>query len=116
MGFDVESVDALINPASTRDEYKIIIEEPPSEPRFGLDTVTDYNALTLPTYNDLSWSLLENENPDHLIIAKEKDLEQNAQLAVEAIWGRNSAHMALATYQKPYRRVFYATDLLGGKL
>jgi hypothetical protein len=111
LGFDVPDLEALTAPDGG---YKIIFEEPPGEPRFGLDTVSQYSAKQLPTYNDLAWNQIVPSDAAHLAIAPQTALASNSKLRKEARWGLNAAHMALATYQRPFRRVFWARDLLGG--
>jgi hypothetical protein len=110
LGFDVPDLKDL---TSADSEYKIIFEEPPGEPRFGLDAVSDHSAQTLSTYNDLAWNQIEPVDATYLRIADQAALSSNTMLRKEARWGLNAAHMALATYQRPYRRVFWARDLLG---
>jgi hypothetical protein len=108
-GFDVEEVDDVVAPNS---EWLIIIEEPAFEPRFGLDLASDGTPLR--SYSELSWEHLQAQTGPHLAIAPETGLARNRRLAREATWGLNGAHMAFATYQKPFRRLFRAVDLLGG--
>jgi hypothetical protein len=109
-GFDVKRVEDLVDPHS---EWVIIIEEPAFEPRFGLDLDSDGSSLT--SYAELSWEHLEAQTGPYLAIAPETGLAKNSSLAKEATWGLNGAHMAYATYQKPFRRLFRAVDLLGGR-
>ncbi|MGB5757617.1 MAG: hypothetical protein WBM50_11945 [Acidimicrobiales bacterium] len=114
IGFDVEHAEDVTNPPGRRQEYQVIIEEQPSEPRFGLDS-TDKPVFPLATYDELSWQhLLHQGSSVHLQVAVERELTNSAALAAEATWGLNGAHTARATYQKPFRRVFWATDLIGG--
>jgi hypothetical protein len=108
-GFDVPDVDVVVDPGS---EWVVIIEEPAFEPRFGLDLDSDGSRLR--SYSELSWEHLEAQTGPYLAIAPEAGLASNTDLAKEATWGLNGAHMAFATYQKPFRRLFRAVDLLGG--
>jgi hypothetical protein len=108
-GFDVPDVKLVTAPGSG---WIVIIEEPAFEPRFGLDLASDGQRLT--TYAELSWDHLVAQTGPHLAIAPETALAADPVLQAEASWGLNSAHMALATFQQPFRRLFLAVDLLGG--
>lgn len=104
-GFDVLESDVITAPDS---DWAIVIEEPSFEPRFGLDAERGSGALT--TYSELAWGDLAGQTTDHLTIAGQSFANLNA----EAVWGRNSAHMAVATHQKPFRMYFRAVDIIGG--
>lgn len=114
VGFDVDSVEAVTQPATPDDEYQVIIEELPSEPRFGLDTV-DGTPPPLTGFDELSWQHLRYQpaGATHLAVAAEEWLADVTALGAEAQWGLNSAHLARATFQRPFRRVFDVTDLIG---
>jgi hypothetical protein len=84
-------------------EHYVVLEERVVAPRFGLD-LTRRGPLT--TWSELSWT--DVADPDHVRVDS---------LPVRTIdgvtWGRNAAHMAAATYQQPYRRLYPATRLVG---
>lgn len=107
-GFDVPK-DEVTAPDS---EWVVIIEEPPQEPRFGLDTGPSTGQLK--SYSELSWSALENHEGPMLALESGDHFEGNGDLKTEATWGLNGAHMALATHQKPFRLRMRVVDLLGG--
>lgn len=107
-GFDVDK-DAVTAPDST---WQVIIEEPPQEPRFGLDTGPPVAPLT--TYSELTWGDLKDRKGPNLSLQDGAHLKNNSALQTEATWGLNGAHMALATLQKPFRLRMRVVDLLGG--
>jgi predicted nuclease with TOPRIM domain len=103
--------------------WYFVIEEPPTDVRFGLDegegvhrpvdavttwanvtwedTVNDANALTAMTYLSVSGRLATESKP----------LTGDAN-AIAVEWGRNSAHLALITRQQPVRMVLHASTWL----
>jgi hypothetical protein len=109
VGFDVESASAVTAPGS---RWKVVIEEQPSEPRFGLDT--DPTPADLADWSDLAWEHLNAQADDapHLIVGA-AGFPSNHQAPGEATWGLNSAHMARVTYQAPFRMTFRVVDLVG---
>jgi hypothetical protein len=109
MAFDVADTDAV---TAAKSEWRVVIEEQPTEPRFGLDTIAPGDEVPeLTSWNDLSWDHLDGQHGVHLVIggALPADLTLDG-----ATWGLNSAHMARATYQAPYRLTFRVVDLIGG--
>jgi hypothetical protein len=109
MAFDVADADAV---TAAESEWRVVIEEQPTEPRFGLDTIAAGDDLPeLTSWNDLSWDHLDGQNGAHLVIGGA--LPAGTTLD-RATWGLNSAHMARATYQAPHRLTFHVVDLIGG--
>jgi hypothetical protein len=95
-GFDLP-VDAVIGASSTGASrvssagYYIVIQEQPTEPRFGLDVGT------------------APANATHLQVSA----GQPAGTAQNGfVWGRNSAHMAAITRQQPVRILIHASQLM----
>jgi hypothetical protein len=107
MAFDVVDPDPVTAPES---EWQIVIEEQPTEPRFGLDTIATDDGLP-DLWNDLSWDHLDNQSGAHLVVG---DALPAGTTLDGATWGLNSAHMARATYQPPFRFTFPVVDLIGG--
>lgn len=107
-GFDVPK-DEVTAPDS---EWVVIIEEPPQEPRFGLDTGPHQGRLD--SYSELAWEALKNHEGPMLSLSSGSHFNANKALTDEATWGLNGAHMAFATHQKPFRLRMRVVDLLGG--
>ncbi|WP_017302043.1 hypothetical protein [Nodosilinea nodulosa] len=113
IGFDLTPAEMLANLG-----WYIVLQQQPSEPRFGLDmaSFTTDGAADIPalaTWDDLSWAHLA---PDAAA------LEQLSHVAVGAVqlqpavakglWGRNAAHMAYITKQRPVRVAVHASELI----
>lgn len=91
-----------------------VLQEQPTEPRFGLDVATAYGG-TPQHWRDLSWGHLA---PD------EEALKQIGYVPIDGLlkqvvldnvaWGRNSAQMASITRQRPFRVAIHARTWLSG--
>jgi hypothetical protein len=125
-GFDLRFQDALTG-GSGNAGYFFVIQEHPTEPRFGLVEAadpSDPNAVNLPgkspaTWRDLSWAHLCNNQAelDALTYAP-ADLTHLAQPITPTVdpsppaWGTNSADMAAVSLRDPVRLAIYAPPLL----
>lgn len=82
-----------MHPADPNDAgWFFIIQEQPTEPRFGFDTDVDFGTRTHVTLTPAPPS--------------------GHTLPPGAIWGKNSAHMALSTRQQPVRIAIHATQMI----
>ena len=91
-----------------------VLQQQPTEPRFGLDVATTYGGVPN-HWSDLSWGNLA---------ADEKSLQQLIYVAIGGAlqgavldnvpWGKNSAHMAFITRQRPFRMAIHARTWLNG--
>ena len=111
VGFDLVRED--VEPAPG---WYFVIAEQPTGPRFGLDVPTGGNAAP-PTWTDLHWGHVGAESGDHLSLAGSGLLNSTKPLAPSApsaTFGRNSAHMAAITFQRPFRAVVHTSELLDG--
>lgn len=84
-----------------------ILQEQPSEPRFGLDATggDDFPA----SWDDVTWEHVGTAPGGHL------DIEATSITVADpngATWGLNGAHMALITLQRPVRVAIHAADML----
>jgi hypothetical protein len=94
-----------------------IIQQQPGEPLFGLDIgskfgepVTDWNELT---WQHLVKTEAEFANLKHIrLTAGTPNLPDAARLPKPPEWGRNAAHMARITLQKPVRIAIHASFLI----
>lgn len=110
-GFDVPDADAV---TALDSKWLVIIEEPAFEPRFGLDDGGTTSRLP-DTFSEIDWAHMIKQTTDHLTIGTEMRIANNQSLLSEAEWGLNSAHMARATFQQPFRKYFRAPDIIGGR-
>ena len=108
MAFDVASADAVTTPGSG---WQVVFEEQPSEPRFGLDTLAAGDPMpVLTSWDELCWDHVGTPAGAHLVI----DGALRTDQTIDGItWGRNAAHMAAATYQRPFRFAFDVDHLIG---
>ena len=101
--------------------WYVCLEEPFTEPRVGLDEPDEeapvYGEAPTETWEDLTWSHVA-KGPAKYAAMTHVDLGAATWLdGVELddlTWGRNSAHMAGITFQRPFRFVIAAGDLIGG--
>ncbi|MGH7253030.1 MAG: hypothetical protein ACREIE_04430, partial [Nitrospiraceae bacterium] len=91
-----------------------VLQEQPTEPRFGLDVATTYGG-TPQHWRDLSWGhLAPNEEALEQIVSVPIDgLLKNVVLD-NVPWGKNSAQMASITRQRPFRVAIHARTWLSG--
>ena len=95
--------------AAADSKWEIVFEEQPTEPRFGLDAGGAQSDHPISTWDDLAWGHTQNQSGAHLVV--ENGL--GGASPDGATWGRNSAHMARATFQKPFRAVFQVLEIIG---
>lgn len=98
-----------------------VLQEQPTEPRFGLDVATDKTFGAAPAqWSDLSWGHLA-ANADALkqiVYISVKGTPQSPPPALKnpppgsATWGKNSAHMASIVRQSPFRLIIHARTWL----
>ena len=110
------------DPRKVLDEgWYVCLEEPFTEPRVGLDEPDEeapvYGAPPASTWENLTWSHVAKgpvkyEAMTHIDLAGATWLDGVER--DEKTWGRNSAHMAGITFQRPFRFVIAASDLIGG--
>jgi len=100
-----------------------VLQQQPTEPRFGLDDdpfgPEDTGQIpALVTWSDLNWAQAasgaeELKQLSHLPV-RSLNLKPT-DVSVKGTWGRNSAHMAYITKQLPVRVAIHATELLPAK-
>ena len=119
MGFDLDFDEAFgsVEQSENRPGWFFVIQQQPTEPRFGLDVATEF-ADTLPqitNWNDLSWGHFTN---DAQSLAALGYLSPKTNLNVGNIgpngidWGNDAASNAYITLQKPVRIAIHADDML----
>lgn len=107
LGFDLRKEKAVADPG-----WFFVIQQQPTEPRFGLDVADFDKPLPAPAKNDLSWRHLAGT---------EEELKALSHASVKtalpdidgAKWGRSSAHQAYITLQRPVRIAIHASEMIG---
>ena len=107
LGFDLKKEDAIADPG-----WFFVIQEQPTEPRFGMDVADFVKPLpALTSWNNLSWRHLA-ATPDKLKALSHASVKTQLGRIEPAEWGRNSAHQAFITLQRPVRIGIHAKDML----
>ncbi|WP_458190063.1 hypothetical protein [Haladaptatus sp. NG-WS-4] len=122
LGFDLTREEAFGTTTDTTDlGWFFLLEEPPGEPRFGLDEPDDTSYGKPPsTWNDLTWGHLSPDGEYHYVkVGTTKPGTDPRGLTGKKLddvtWGKNSAHMASITWQRPYRMAIHADDMIPPK-
>jgi len=127
-GFDLtaEEVRGVDDPQSPDQGWYFVLQEQPSEPRFGLDVATGALGGVAVTWSDLSWSHLAASEVDLRALAC-IDLDVNlpdTRLIAQtggAAWhattglgpaGATAAHLAYITLQRPMRVALHGSDMI----
>lgn len=113
VGFDLTRAQVTAG-----DGWFFVLQQQPTEPRFGLDDDPfgpgDSGVVPpLATWGDLGWGHVGDaatlEAMAHLVVAGRTLAPANPG---KAAWGRNAAHMAMITRRRPVRVAIHATELL----
>lgn len=108
LGFDVDLAAIHGDPG-----YYLVVEQPPTEPRFGLDG--EQPDIRTHTWRDLSWPAAGIKPGELLgLSGAAKSFPQGDPGFVDDanLWGKDSAAMATITLQMPFRIAIHASDLL----
>lgn len=107
LGFDLTRPEAIADPG-----WYFVIQQQPTEPRFGLDA-PDFKKPVPPltSWNDLSWRHLAGTE-EALRALVHVRLTTSLPALPGATWGRNAAHQAHITLQRPVRIAIHAREML----
>ncbi len=94
-GFDLRDTDL-----STGEGWFFVLQEQPTEPRFGFDETSNKNVAQLVSWSDAAWQHTGVQPGGHLVLAA-SPLKNKVLGGVQ--FGKNSAHLAHITIQKPMR-------------
>ena len=121
IGFDLDEDEARGDPDPENGQpgWFLVIQQQPTEPRFGLD-VADGFAGTLPPlsrWDDLSWGHLAADQAafeamTHIRLGAALPDTSGVSQPAGVTWGENAAHQAFITLQKPVRIAIHADDML----
>src|SRR5262245_11085146 len=107
LGFDLKRKDAVADPG-----WFFVIQQQPTEPRFGLDVAEfDKPLPPLTSWNNLSWRHLATTRDELKALSHASTKTQLGKID-PAEWGRNSAHQAYITLQRPVRIAIHAKEML----
>lgn len=114
LGFDLTQTKLR-----TEGNWYFMLQQQPTEPRFGLDDDPfgpgeSGKIPELSTWNDLNWAHLASSADalkalSHVAVNR---VTLAPKTPANATWGRNSAHMALITKQRPVRVAIRAAELM----
>lgn len=118
IGFDLDDHEARghPDPDQGRPGYFLVIQQQPTQPRFGLDVAVEF-AEELTTWSDLSWGHLAQDQPEfdqltHIRLGAPLPIIGDDIEPDNVAWGENAAHMAFVTLQQPVRIAIHADDML----
>ncbi|HET6977870.1 MAG TPA: hypothetical protein VFI24_16180 [Pyrinomonadaceae bacterium] len=113
LGFNLSDAEALGQPPNDTNGFFFVIQQQPTEPAFGLDIADFAKPLPDPpiSWNDLSWrhfakTEAELQALSHVSISKVFPEIDNVT------WGKNSAHQAFITLQRPVRIAIHAKQMI----
>ena len=110
------TLDEKGKPATSGDPgWFFVIQQQPTEPRFGLDLPLPELFGTKPAtaWNEVSWAhLVENETELKALTHAPVAGRLGGHEVGSVKWGFNAAHMAAATLQRPVRIAIHASALL----
>jgi hypothetical protein len=107
LGFDLKIEDAVAYPG-----WFFVIQQQPTEPRFGMDAANfDEPLPPLTTWDDLSWRHLAGTEEEFKALSH-ASIKKVLPDIDKAKWGRNSAHQAYITMQRPVRVAIHARDMI----
>jgi hypothetical protein len=108
LGFALTDKEAIADPG-----WFFVIQEQPTEPRFGMDVANFAKPLPeLETWNDLSWRHLANTEAELKALSHASTKTVLPEVADKAKWGKNSAHQAYITLQRPVRIAIHAKEMI----
>ncbi len=103
------------NKAGGHPGWFFVLQEQPTEPRFGMDVATTYGG-TPAHWSDLTWGhLASDEAALKQIVYVPIDGLLNNRIVDQIQWGKNSAQMATITRQPPFRVAVHARTWLPGR-
>lgn len=117
LGFDLSRKEALGDGSDPG--WFFVLQEQPTAPRFGLDKASGF-AGAIPKaakWSDLSWGHVAKDQGSfdaltHVPASGPLPDTSAIQQPPGITWGKNSAHLAYATYQQPVRVAIHASDMI----
>lgn len=109
LGFDLTEHEVMAD-----EGWFFVIQQQPTEPRFGMDAADFKEPLpSLTTWNNLSWRHLADTEEElkalsHASVKKALPVSAIGEVA----WGKNSSHQAYITLQRPVRIAIHARQMI----
>lgn len=107
-GFDIDDPQGSSDPAAGKPGWYFVLEEHPTEPRFGLEP--EKRSVQSGAWNDLSWQEVTLTGA-FLDVSPAPAPAQRESVT----WGANAASMAYILLRQPVRVALHAQALLGPK-
>jgi hypothetical protein len=108
LGFALTKEEAIADPG-----WFFVIQQQPTEPRFGMDVADFEKPLPqLSTWNDLSWRHLADTEEKLKSLSHASTKTVLPDVVDKAKWGKNSAHQAYITLQRPVRIAIHAREMI----
>lgn len=104
-GFDLRDTDL-----TQGDGWFFVLQEQPTEPRFGFDETSSVLIGSLTKWSDASWEHTQVQPGRHLLI---QGNPLNGKVLGGIVFGKNSAHLAHITLQKPMRVAIHGKHMVG---
>lgn len=121
VGFDLDEDEARGDPDPENGEpgWFLVIQQQPTEPRFGLDVAVGFAGTLAPLtrWDDLSWGHFAADAGafaamTHIRLASPLPQIAGAIAPPGVTWAANAAQQAFITLQKPVRVAIHADDML----
>jgi hypothetical protein len=121
VGFDLEEDEARGDPEPENGKpgWFLVIQQQPTEPRFGLDVAVEFADTLLPVdaWDNLTWGHLAADADafaamTHIRLGGELPRIESQIEPAGVGWGVNAAQQAFITLQKPVRVAIHADDML----
>jgi len=112
VGFDLTEEQISPEPG-----WFFVIQEQPTEPRFGLDEPNG-SAASPTTWSNLSWGHVGVAPGGYLPLAAlpaSLNLSLGNSGSPKAKWSQDAAHMAAITFQRPFRAAVHSSDVLAAQ-
>ena len=117
LGFDLSKKEALGD--GVDQGWFFVLQEQPTAPRFGLDKAAGFaDTIAKATkWSDLSWGHVAAnqaafETLTHVPASGALPDTSGISEPPGTVWGKNSAHLAYATFQQPVRIAIHASDMI----
>ena len=115
LGFDISLEDLRGNPENTDSGYFFIIQEQPSEPRFGIDVPKDpsIDPTSLPgleSWDKLDWNYVKPLPESNYIDLESGKVKDNKPIE-NVKWASHAGDLANILLQQPVRIAVHAREL-----
>jgi hypothetical protein len=110
IGFELTEEEALGDDDQNLGWF-FILQEQPTEPRFGLDVATNYGGK-VNDWSNLSWGQMASDAEEFAALTHAPAVANPGASGLEPKWGANSAAMAHINLQQPMRVAIHAKSMI----